>query len=320
MASSAESLVFPAIEPYTSGHITASSLHRFYYEECGNPTGKPVVVLHGGPGSGCTPGQRRFFDPTHYRIILFDQRGCNRSQPTGCTEDNATQDLVEDIERLRRHLAIDRWMVFGGSWGSTLALAYAATHPERVQEMVLRGIFLARACELKWFLYDARNFFPEAWEEFTSPLAPEECTDILTDYAQRIFGNNTSLNIAAARHWNAFESSIISLLPTAPAPSASPLSAENILARARIQLHYLVNNCFLLDTPLLDQVDKFRHIPAVIVQGRYDMVCPPRTAYELHQAWPEADFHIIPDAGHAAFEPATAAALIKATERFKSLK
>lgn len=319
MVSSAESLIFPAIEPYASGHIAASSVHSFYYEECGNPDGAPVVVLHGGPGSGCTPGQRRFFDPTHYRIVLFDQRGCNRSEPAGCTEDNTTQELVQDIERLRRHLAIDRWMVFGGSWGSTLALAYAATHPQRVQGLVLRGIFLARPCELNWFIYETRNVFPEAWEQFVSPLAQEERTDILTGYARRIFNNDVLLSVRAARHWNAFEAAIVSLLP-ASTPASAPPTDETILARARVQLHYLANNCFLLDTPLLDQVEKFRHIPAVIVQGRYDMVCPPRTAYELRQAWPEAGFHIVPDAGHAAFEPGTAAALIEATERFKTLK
>jgi proline iminopeptidase len=319
MASTAESLIFPAIEPYASGHVAASSVHNIYYEECGNPAGAPVVVLHGGPGSGCTPGQRRLFDPAHYRIVLFDQRGCNRSEPAGCTEDNTTRDLVQDIERLRRHLAIDRWMVFGGSWGSTLALAYAAAHPYRVQGLVLRGIFLARPCELNWFLYESRNFFPEAWEKFVSPLAPNERSDILAGYAQRLFDDDPALNVSAARHWNAFEASIMSLLP-ASAPASAPPTDEAILARARVQLHYLANDCFLLETPLLDQVEKFRHIPAVIVQGRYDMVCPPRTAYALHRAWPEADFYMIPDAGHAAFEPGTTAALIEATERFKSLK
>jgi proline iminopeptidase len=319
MANSSESLIFPAIEPFNAGLISASPIHEIYFEECGDPAGAPVLVLHGGPGSGCTPGQRRFFDPMHYRIILFDQRGCNRSRPQGCTEDNTTRDLVEDIERLRRHLDIDRWMVFGGSWGSTLALAYAAAYPQRVQGLVLRGIFLARRCELNWFLYECRNFFPEAWENLVAPLAPEERSDILASYARRVFDNDSQSNVSAARHWNAFEASIISLLP-APAPTPAPPSDETILARARIQLHYLTNDCFLRNTPLLEQVEKFRHISAVIIQGRYDMVCPPRTAYELHQAWPEADFQIIADAGHAAFEPGTAAALIAATERFKSLK
>jgi len=319
MAPSTESLIFPVIEPFASGRITVSSIHNLYYEECGNPAGIPVVILHGGPGSGCTPGQRRFFDPTHYRIILFDQRGCGRSEPVGCTEDNTTQDLVEDIECLRRHLTIDRWLIFGGSWGSTLALAYAATHPQRIQGLLLRGVFLARPCELDWFLYQTRNFFPEAWERFVLPLVQEERTDILASYARRVFGNDPSLNITAARRWNSFEAALISLLPAEPSLS-TPLTDEAILARARIQLHYLVNDCFLRDMPLLGQAEKFRHIPCVIVQGRYDMVCPICTAYELHQAWPEADFHIVSDAGHAAFEPGTAAALIAASERFKSIK
>ena len=317
MASPAESLIFPAIEPYHSGLIQTSSAHRFYYEECGNSAGAPVIVLHGGPGSGCTPAQRRFFDPAHHRIILMDQRGCGRSEPAGCIENNTTHDLVADIECLRQHLGIGKWLVFGGSWGSTLALAYAASHPQHILGLLLRGIFLARNTELDWFLYHARNIYPEAWEQFVSILAPEERTDILTAYSRRIYNVDSSLAIPAARTWSAYEAAIMTLLPAEPS-SAPALTDAAILARARIQLHYLSNGCFLSQTPLLDQVDNFRHIRATIIQGRYDMVCPILTAQELHRAWPEADLQVIPDAGHAAFEPGIAAALIQATERFKS--
>jgi proline iminopeptidase len=315
MTISVESLIFPAIEPYSTGQIATTSNHSIYYEECGNTNGMPVVVLHGGPGSGCTPGQRRFFDPHHYRIILFDQRGCGRSTPAGCTTDNTTPALVADIERLRQHLHIARWLVFGGSWGSTLALSYAACHPQQISGLILRGIFLARPKEIDWFLYQSRIFFPEAWEQLTAPLSIDERKDILTSYANRIFAETPS-NIVAARRWNAFEASIMCLLPS---ELTNPPQDEITLARARVQLHYLLNGCFIADAPLLGQIDRFRHIPAIIVQGRYDMVCPISTAYELHQAWPEANFRVIPDAGHAAFEPGTAAALIAATEQFKTL-
>lgn len=316
MPNPAESLIFPAIEPYSTGWIAASPKHNFYYEECGNPDGAPIVVIHGGPGSGCSPGQRRFFDPTHYRIILFDQRGCGRSQPAGCIEENTTTDLVEDIEKLKQHLKLDKWLVFGGSWGSTLALAYAAKYPKSISGLILRGIFLARPKELNWFLYQVCGFFPEAWNELVRPLTTDERQDILSSFYHRVFSEDED-SLSAARHWNGFEASIMSLLPAEP--SANPPTDAALLSRARVQLHYLSNHCFLLETPLLDQVDRFRHIPAIIIQGRYDMVCPPISAYELHTAWPEADFRIIPDAGHAAFEPGIAAALIAATESFKSI-
>lgn len=318
MATSPESLIFPAIEPFDSGWIETEVPHAIYFEQCGNPAGMPVVVLHGGPGSGCTPAQRRFFDPAHYRIVLLDQRGCGRSEPAGCLDNNTTQALVADLERLRQHLGIERWIVFGGSWGSTLALAYAATHSQRVVGLLLRGIFLARNAELAWFMYHARNIYPEAWAQFVAILPQEERIDILAAYARRIFGSDEAVRIAAARNWNAYEASIMSLLPPEPSSSAAPTDAA-ILARARIQLHYLMNGCFLSDTPLLDKAPKLRNIPAIIVQGRYDIVCPVVSAYELQQAWPEAELRLIPDAGHAAFEPGTAAALIAATEQFKSL-
>ena len=317
MTNSSERLVFPEIEPHENGLISTRAGHDFYYEVCGNPEGKPVLVLHGGPGSGCNPGQRRFFDPGHYRIVLFDQRGCGRSQPAGLVSENTTQDLIGDIERLRLHLNVDQWLLFGGSWGSTLALAYATTHPQSVRGMILRGIFMARPSELHWFMYESRTFFPEAWEKLTTPLRPHERTDILNAYHRRVFDNGDySSSVAAARTWGEFEGSIISLLP---APSGTPAPDELVLARARVQLHYLINDCFLRDNPLLDRINTIRHIPAIIVHGRYDMVCPIISAYELHKAWPEADFQIVPDAGHAAFETGTATALISAAERFKSL-
>ncbi len=319
MENSSETVLFPAIEPYVSGLISTDSEHKFYYEACGNPAGSAVLVLHGGPGSGCNPGQRRFFDPAHYRIVLFDQRGCGRSQPAGRTAQNTTADLIDDIEQLRLHLGIDRWLLFGGSWGSTLALAYATAHPQRVRGMILRGIFLARPKELNWFLNESRNFFPEAWEHLVRPLSQHERTDILGTYHQRIFGRDLPTSIEAAHNWGKFEGSIISLLPPPNSDAPAP-SDEAVLARARIQLHYLVNLCFLQGAPLLDRVIALRGIPAVIVQGRYDMVCPFISAYELHQAWPEADFQVIPDAGHASFEPGITAALLAATQRFKSLQ
>lgn len=318
MANSSETLVFPAIEPYENGLIPTGSTHNFYYEACGNPSGTPILVLHGGPGSGCNPGQRRFFDPTYYRIILFDQRGCGRSQPAGCVEQNTTADLVEDIERLRRHLGIEHWLIFGGSWGSTLALAYATTHPERVRGMILRGIFMARPSEMQWFLYESRTFFPEAWEQLVAPLAAHERSDILGAYHQRIFGSDSTACMAAAHNWGKFEGSIISLLPPPPSDGLAPPD-EVVLARARVQLHYLANDCFLRETPLLERVDRLHNIPAIIIQGRYDMVCPLITAYELHQAWPEASFQVVPDAGHASFETSITAALLAAAEHFKLL-
>lgn len=277
-----------------------------------------MVVLHGGPGSGCNAGQRRFFDPGHYRIILFDQRGCGRSTPAGGIEQNTIWHLVEDIEALRKHLSISRWLVFGGSWGSTLALAYASTYPQPVAGLVLRGIFLCRPAELDWFVNRSRWFFPEAWERLVSRLEVSERNNIMQAYRQRIFADDHQDAVDAARNWNAFEAAIMKLLPIADS-DAGPDDATT-LARARVQLHYLMNLCFLQNRPLLQQVALCRAIPAIIIQGRYDMVCPPLTAYELHQAWPEAAFQMIPDAGHAASEPGTAAALVAATESFKRLQ
>lgn len=307
--------LYPEIDPYQSDWLEVSATHHIYYEQSGNPQGKPVVFLHGGPGSGCNPNQRRFFDPSFYRIILFDQRGCGKSKPQGCIEENTIEHLVDDIDTLRKSLGIEQWMVFGGSWGSTLALAYAVAYPENVTGMILRGIFLSRPHELKWFLHDAKNFFPEVWTKLVTYLPPAEREDILHAYHLRIFNEDKAISLPAACAWNAYESAIMSLQHN-PAPTVTP--ADDIqIARARIQLHYIMHECFVGQRPLLEEVKTLEDIPTIIVQGRYDMVCPPVTAWELNQAMPHAELQMIPDAGHSAMEPGTSAALITATERFK---
>ena len=307
--------LYPELEPYQSGCLDVSNLHRIYYEQCGNPAGMPVVFLHGGPGSGCNPMQRRFFDPAFYRIILFDQRGCGRSEPLGEIQHNTTQDLVSDIETIRNHLGIGNWLVFGGSWGSTLALVYALAHQNRVAGLILRGIFLSRPEELDWFLYKVRNFFPEAWVNLTSPLAPAEYNSIMEAYRERIYSDDASLNIIAARIWNTYENSILALSAT---PSAGTPAPDNVqLARARVQLHYLINRCFIDGQTVLSEASRLQNITTTIVQGRYDMVCPPVSAWELARAMPHAKLVMIPDAGHSAMELGTCAALVEATEAFK---
>lgn len=309
--------LYPEIEPYQSGWLNVSETHHIYYEQCGNPVGQPVVFLHGGPGSGCNPNQRRFFDPTHYRIILLDQRGCGRSKPQGCVDTNTTPDLVSDLDALRSSLNIDSWLVFGGSWGSTLALAYALANPAHVTGLILRGIFLSRPHELTWFLNDAKNFFPEAWQKLVTFLPPNERTDHLAAYYQRIFHEDSQISIPAACNWNAYESSIMTLQPSTS--SAAPPADDVQLARAKVQLHYIMNDCFVGSRPILKEVSALTHIPTFIVQGRYDMVCPPQTAWELGQAMPHAELHMISDAGHSAMEPGTTSMLIAATERFKTI-
>lgn len=310
-----EALLYPPIDPYQQEWLQVSALHRIYYEQCGNPDGQPVVVLHGGPGSGCAPTQRRFFDPAHYRIVLFDQRGCKRSQPLGCIEENTTADLVEDLERLRAHLGITNWVVFGGSWGSTLALAYALAYPTPISALILRGIFLCRPGELDWFFREVRRFFPEAWEKFAAPAGNvTKNADLLGFYRDRIYSSNPDVAVGAATTWSNFEADIMSLLPGTP--SSSAIDNETIIGRARVQLHYLSNQGFIDGDRMLARIDEIRHIPAKIIQGRYDMVCPPCTAYELHQAWSEAQFMMIPDAGHSAMEPGIVRALMLAAQSF----
>jgi len=307
--------LYPEIDLYQSGWLPVSPAHQIYFEQCGNPAGQPVVFLHGGPGSGCNPNQRRFFDPSHYRIILLDQRGCGRSKPQGCVEQNTTADLVSDLEVLRQSLEIERWLVFGGSWGSTLALAYAVAHPDTVDGLILRGIFLSRPHELQWFLKDVKNFFPEVWEKLVTYLPADERNDLLQAYYRRIFDADKNVSLPAACVWNAYESAIMSL--HAPSsPTVTPADEVQI-ARAKVQLHYIMHGCFVSERPLLEEAKALAHIPTVIVQGRYDMVCPPITAWELGKVMPHAELQMIPDAGHSAMEPGTAAALVAATERFK---
>jgi proline iminopeptidase len=309
--------LYPEIDFYRSDWLQVSETHAIYYEECGNPNGKPVVFLHGGPGSGCNPNQRRFFDPAHYRIILLDQRGCGRSLPLGETSANTIDDLVDDIERLRLHLGITKWLVFGGSWGSTLGLAYAIARPQMVAGLILRGIFLSRQSELDWFLGQSEQFFPEAWNSLLAYIQPDERHAVLEAYAKRIFSDDLAVSAPAATRWNDYEGSIMSLQPSSG--SGLPVSEQVQVARARVQIHYIKHGCFVSRRNLLDEAKKLAHIPTIIVQGRYDMVCPPVTAWQLKQAMPHAEFHMIPDAGHSAMEPGTCAALVAATEQFKSL-
>ncbi|MCE5231735.1 MAG: prolyl aminopeptidase [Mizugakiibacter sp.] len=311
--------LYPEVEPYDSGFLKVSDLHTLYYEQCGNPAGKPVVFLHGGPGGGVNAKCRRFFDPAAYRIVLFDQRGCGRSTPHAELADNTTWHLVADIERLREHLGIARWQVFGGSWGSTLALAYAETHPERVAELVLRGIFMLRRWELEWFYQRGCDAtFPDAWERYLAPIPPAERGDLMGAYHRRLTHADAAVRLEAARAWSMWEGATSFLLQD---PGYIEASGEDefALAFARIECHYFVHGGFFAeDGQLLRDVHRLRGIPAVIVQGRYDVVCPPRSAWDLHRAWPEAELNIVPDAGHSAFEPGITHALIEATDRFRT--
>jgi proline iminopeptidase len=310
---------YPEIHPYAQGMLDVGSGHRIYFEESGNPHGKPVVFLHGGPGGGTDPKQRRFFDPERYRIVLFDQRGCGKSTPHASLEDNTTWHLVSDIERLRTHLAIERWQVFGGSWGSTLALAYAQKHPSRVTELVLRGIFLLRRKELLWFYQEgASEMFPDAFEQFLAPIPADERGDLMAAYHARLTSNDAKVQQAAARAWSIWEASTSFLLPHEEHVRRAGGDVFS-LAFARIESHYFANRGFLThEDQLLDDVDKIRDIPAVIVQGRYDVVCPMTSAWALHRRWPEADLRIADDAGHSSYEPGILHELISATDRFAS--
>ncbi len=319
--------LYPEIEINQKYYLQAGNFNEVYYEECGNSNGKPVVFLHGGPGSGCNPTQRRFFDPTYYRIILIDQRGCNRSKPLGSTTQNTTGDLVNDIDTIRAALGIEQWLVFGGSWGSTLALSYALAFPNRVTGLILRGIFLSRPSELNWFMGDVAHFFPEVWHTLISYLPANERHDVLAAYSRRIFSEDIAVNIPAAIQWNAFENAIMRLLPPEKKDDQTPVTQKVTddqssieIARARVQIHYIQNDCFVDgDAMLAACTNTLSHIPTVIVQGRYDMVCPPKSAWELSRAMPHAEFHMIHDAGHSAMEPGITSALIAATEKFKSL-
>jgi proline iminopeptidase len=309
--------LYPEIQPYRSGHLHVSALHEIYFEECGNPDGTPVVFVHGGPGAGGDATARRFFDPSRCRAVLFDQRGCGRSRPHAELRENTTQDLVADMERLREELRIDRWIVFGGSWGSTLALVYAETHPQRVAALVLRGIFMLRPAELSWFYQrGASEIFPDRWEDYLEPIAEAERSDLLGAYHRRLTGDDRAVALAAARAWSIWEGATSHLFE-------SPKTVERFgaddfaLALSRIEAHYFVNGGFLA-TPdqILRDTHRIRSVPGVIVQGRYDVVCPMTSAWDLHRAWPEADFRLVPDAGHSAFEPGITHELVSAMDRF----
>jgi len=312
--------LYPPIEPYDQGFLAVSSLHTLYYEQCGNPAGKPVVFLHGGPGGGIDPIYRQYFDPSRWRVVLFDQRGCGKSRPYAELRENTTWDLVADIERLRQHLGVERWFVFGGSWGSTLALAYGQTHPQSCLGFILRGIFLLRSFEIRWFYQTgASHLFPDAWQHYLEPIPPEERDDLLAAYHRRLTDPDREVRLKAARAWAIWEASTSKLIPS-PDLIERFGQGEFAEAFARIECHYFVNRGFLdPEDRLLRGVERIRHLPGIIVQGRYDVVCPPISAWELHQAWPEAEFQLIPDAGHSMTEPGIRAALLEATDRFASL-
>ena len=309
--------LYPPIEPYNTGKLQVSPLHTIYFEESGNPAGKPVIFLHGGPGGGSDPKQRRFFHPEKYRIVNFDQRGCGKSTPYASLEANTTWDLVADIEKIRRHLAIDRLQVFGGSWGSTLALAYSQTHPERVPELVLRGIFLLRRQEIEWFYQrGASVLYPDAWEPYLNHIPETERVDLLSAYYRRLTSDDAAVRLAAAKIWSAWEGATSKLIPD-PAFAGHYEEDEFALAFARIEAHYFFNRGFLeTDGQLLSNASRIRGIPGVIVQGRYDVVCPMESAWALHRAWPEADLIITPDSGHSALDPPNSRALVAATDKF----
>lgn len=309
--------LYPEIEPYQSGTLKVDDRHTLYYEQCGNPDGKPVVLLHGGPGGGCSPKMRRFHDPAKYRIILFDQRGSGRSTPHADLVDNTTWDLVADIERLREKLDIDRWQVFGGSWGSTLALAYAQRHPQRVSALVLRGIFMLRRWELEWFYQEgASRLFPDAWDHYLAPIPLVERHDLISAYHRRLTSDDSATRLAAARAWSVWEGATSFLHVDADFVSGHE-DAEFALAFARIENHYFVNGGFFeVEDQLLRDAGRIADIPGVIVHGRYDVVCPVANAWELHKAWPKSQLVITPASGHSAFELENIDALVKATDAF----
>lgn len=311
----ADPLYLP-IEPYASERLAVGDGHTLYLEQCGEPAGIPVVFLHGGPGAGCGPSHRRFFDPARYRIILFDQRGCGRSTPHASLEQNDTWTLVADLERLREHLGITRWLVFGGSWGSTLALAYAQTHPERVMGLILRGVFLCRPEEIAWFYQQgASGIFPDYWQDFLAPIPEAERDDLVAAYYRRLTDPDPATRLAAAKAWSIWEGRCATLLPDQSIRSAFD-DDRLALSLARIECHYFMHGAFLQPDQLLQGARQLAGIPGVIVHGRYDMICPLRSAWELAAAWPDAALEIVADAGHAAFEPGIARALVAATDRF----
>ena len=312
--------LFPNIEPFNTFHLPVSDLHTIYVEESGNKNGKPVIFLHGGPGGGVDPKYRRYFNPDKWRIIMFDQRGCGKSTPFAELKENTTWDLVDDIEKIRNHLSIDNWVVFGGSWGSTLSLAYSQTYPNSCKCLILRGIFLVRKKEIDWFYQEgANNIFPDRWESFSAPIPVEKRDNLMQAYYEILTGDDHSKKIEAAKAWSTWEGSTVRLMQDEN--FISDFSDEKFAeAFARIECHYFMNNCwFNSNNHLIENVDKIRHIPGVIIHGRYDIICPVVQAWDLHQAWPEADLHIIPDAGHSIFEEGIKDKILEYTEKFSSL-
>ena len=311
---------YPVTEPFNTGRLKVSDLHEIYYEEVGNPKGSPILFVHGGPGGGIDADHRTFYDPKHYRIVLFDQRGCGKSTPHAELKDNTTWHLIDDIEKLRGHLGIEHWIVFGGSWGSTLSLIYAETHPERVKGLVLRGIFLCRKQEIDWFYQNGANhIFPEAWEPYWNHIPAEERHDMVSAYYRRLTSPDPKVRLAAARPWSIWEGSTSYHLPKKE--NLDHFEGDDFaLAFARIECHYFINRVWLKhDNQILEDIHKIRHIPTEIVHGRYDVVCPVENAWDLKCAFPESILHITPDAGHAAREPGNLSMLIEITERFKTL-
>lgn len=309
-------LMFPPIEPHRHGMLAVDDLHTLYWEESGNPDGQPVLFLHGGPGGGTSPTHRRFFDPAHYRIVLFDQRGAGKSTPLGEYKQNTTDLLIADIERLREMLGIEQWLVFGGSWGSTLALAYGEAHPDRCLGFVLRGIFLCTRAEVDWFVNGMANFYPEVHQQFAHAIPEAERGNLLQAYVKRLFCDDARQVREAARNWSRYEGSCLFLEPQAQAIEDFE-SDEVSMGIGRLEAHYMQHGAFMEEDQLIKNIHKIRHLPAVIVQGRYDVICPPVSAFRLHQAWPSTKLYMIKDAGHAAMEPGIATELVRATEQFK---
>tara|TARA_R110001592_G_scaffold16881_19_gene71799 strand:+ start:5319 stop:6329 length:1011 start_codon:yes stop_codon:yes gene_type:complete len=311
--------LFPPTTPYSSGFLAVDDTHNLYWEQSGNPDGKPIVLFHGGPGAGATPVHRRFFDPDFFRIIIFDQRGAGRSTPLGCLKDNTTQHLIKDIEALRLHLKIDAWHIFGGSWGSTLALAYAAQYKERCLSLILRGIFLCQQNEIDWFLYGMETIFPEAWEQFASFIPEAERGDMLKAYYSRLTDDSDpETQMGAAVRWSLYEGACSSLMPNYETITTEE-QKQNALALAKIEAHYFTNEVIAEENSLLNVIEKLRSIPTAIIQGRYDVICPIRTANKLHILWPEADYVVVPDAGHSALDAPLRSRLIEASESLKTM-
>ncbi|WP_293336274.1 prolyl aminopeptidase [Microcoleus sp. CAWBG58] len=309
--------LYPPRQPYNEGQLKVSDIHTIHFEESGNPEGKPIVLLHGGPGGGCPPFYRQYFDPKKWRLVMFDQRGCGKSKPHAELQENTTWDLVNDIEKLREYLNIQQWVVFGGSWGSTLSLAYSQTHPDRCNGLILRGIFMLRQKEIRWFYQEGASYiFPDAWEEYVKPIPINERDDLLTAYYQRLTSPDPHIRLEAARAWSIWEGSTSRLFPDLDVKQSFGIDAF-AEAFARIECHYFINKGFIdPEDKLLLNIDRIRKIPAVIVQGRYDVVCPMISAWELHRAWPEAEFIVVADAGHSMSEPGIRTCLMEATDKF----